>query len=531
MRVVHISTVDATGGAARAALRLHKGLREIGVNSEMVVQSKSSNDPSIHQIEKTSGNSSALAELIQRGYIDLNRTDLSTTYFSAGFSGIDLRDDPRVAAADVLNLHWVAGFQNPVSIAALQELGKPMVWTLHDQRAFTGGCHFSAGCAKFEQGCIGCPQLADDPAGFTSMNLFDSAVFLTPRAITVVAPSRWLAECARRSLLFRKSRVEVIPYGIEHDVFAPRDRATLREELGLSPSVFYFLVGADHGSEKRKGFRELREALAISMAEEPFARRVQNGEIQFLSFGRTSPELENGPVPVRSLGYINSDQTMAAVYGAADVYILPSLEDNLPNTLLEAMSCGTPVVAFNTGGVPDMVEPKVTGWIAPCGNTKILANAILQSAQATNLGAMRLSSRNTIERRCSLEKQARAYENLYRDLQKLGIASSKQNPREGERHVDAILPQLVFTSAEKCLPHVRKGEPNLVYNRKALLKLKHLAGRTLSSAQTPALFAERVETFIRAREARAGRSWFTGLKKLLGISLRRSEPPETRRGR
>jgi glycosyltransferase involved in cell wall biosynthesis len=515
MRVVHIATVDAQGGAARAALRLHNGLLEIGVESAMVVQTKSLEDPSIHKVEKAPENSPALAALIQRGYIDLNRTALSTTYFSAGCTGIDLRDDPRIAAADVLNLHWVAGFQNAVSIARLQTLGKPIVWTLHDQRAFTGGCHFSAGCAKFEQGCIGCPQLLEDPAQFTAVNLFDSASLLATRAITVVTPSRWLGDCARRSLLFRKTRVEVIPYGIELDLFTPGDRAAVRKELGLDPSNFYFLVGADHGSEKRKGFRELREALEVSMAEASFARRVREGGIQLVSFGRTSPDLENGPVPVRSLGYIDSDRKMAAVYAAADVYILPSLEDNLPNTLLEAMSCGTPAVAFETGGVPDILAQGLTGWMAPCGNIEALGKALVRASETPDLTAMRLRSRRDIERRCSLEKQAREYEALYRQLGRRQEEMSPAPVQQRERHIESILPELVFTAAEKCLPHVRKGDSELVYDRKALLKLKRMAERALSASRKGPPFKEAVETFIRAREAR--KSWFTPFKKILGI--------------
>src|SRR5262249_19568734 len=152
------------------------------------------------------------------------RTSVSNTFFSLPTPAYDLSRHPLVAEADVIHLHWVATLLSPAGIAQLQRLGKPLVWTLHDQRAFTGGCHFSAACDHYQHECTPCPQLQRDPARLTAAILADSLATVEP-GITVVCPSRWLADCAQKSALFRKFRIEVIPYGLDVARFRPSSRS------------------------------------------------------------------------------------------------------------------------------------------------------------------------------------------------------------------------------------------------------------------------------------------------------------------
>jgi glycosyltransferase involved in cell wall biosynthesis len=414
MRIVHIAAVDAEGGAARAAYRLHQGLLGAGVESSMLVKRKVSGCESVHVAPAYDATEAFFWDLMEVYYLGLNRTEISNTYFSIGGPGVDLSQRPLVRQADVLHLHWVADFQSPSTIARLQALGKPIVWMLHDQRPFTGGCHFSAGCARYKKDCGGCPQLEEDPLGFPAMNLADQVQLLATDSICVTSPSRWLAQCARQSALFRRARIEVIPYGIDTDAFSPRPYAEAKSKLGLRPDSFQLLFGADFGSEKRKGFAELIAALKICWKDGAFRQRIREGQVGLLAFGRPHDDLKQ--FPVKSLGYISGDDALSWVYSAADLFVLPSLEDNLPNTAVESMSCGTPVLAFEVGGLPDLVGD--TGrLVAP--DKEALSQAILSiCAKPGECRSWRPACRERILSGFSAPLQAQHYLRLYEELLK-----------------------------------------------------------------------------------------------------------------
>jgi glycosyltransferase involved in cell wall biosynthesis len=417
MRIVHISTHDVVGGAARAAFRLHKALLAAGEESSMLVNCKGSDLDSVHQAPWPQEFHSLLGYLVQTHWLDRNRTPLSNTWFSLGWPGLDLSRHPVVQRADILHLHWVSSCQSPPTLAGLLALGKPIVWTLHDQRAFTGGCHYSAGCTNYETGCAACPQLASDPFGLPAANLADQIELLPGTKVAVVAPSRWMAECARRSAVFREARIEWIPNSVETGLFRPNDKSQAKSELGWPAGALCLLFGADQGNERRKGFGELMAAFKLCAADRDFARRIREKRLCFFYFGHPSPELNDAPVPVQSLGHIGSEAEMARVYAAADLFLLPSLEDNLPNTVLESMSCGTAVAAFRTGGVPDLVIEGSTGRLAPTGDVREFSRIILSLASDPNqLQALARSCRRHAEDNFTLSRQTQECRELYRDL-------------------------------------------------------------------------------------------------------------------
>jgi hypothetical protein len=212
MRILQINTHDIQGGAARAAYRLHQGLRQIGADCRMLVRHKVSLEDSVLQVQK-SELESPIEDIdetaIQTHYIDTHRTELSNTYFSHSFPGFELANSAVVRAADVINLHWVARFQSPVTLGSLVHSGKSVVWTLHDQWPFTGGCHYSAGCQNYRQDCRSCPQLTEDPFSLPSAVLNDKRQLFKHANLTIVTPSRWLAECAHESSVLKNFRVEV----------------------------------------------------------------------------------------------------------------------------------------------------------------------------------------------------------------------------------------------------------------------------------------------------------------------------------
>ncbi|HVQ76670.1 MAG TPA: glycosyltransferase family 4 protein [Candidatus Binatia bacterium] len=419
MRITHVSSLDIQGGAARAAYRLHRGLLGLGQDSRLLTPRKASTDETVHRLgvapEATDLAHRSLQHL-QRDFIDAQRTSVSNTLFILPYPGYDLTARPEIRAADVINLHWVSRLQSPITLHRLLQLGPPVVWTLHDMWAFTGGCCYSSGCDGFERDCRPCPQLRADPHGLTAAVLGDKLAVLEPRP-TVVAPSRWLAAAARRSRLFRNTRIEVIPYSLETEAFAPAPKTEARRRLGLDPETLILLAGADNGNERRKGFPVLADALRICVADPCVRERKSRGAITLLWFGTPPDGLDRLPLPALALGRIAEDERLRLIYSAADLYLLSSLEDNLPNTMLEAMSCGTPVVAFDVGGVPDVLEDGVTGRVVPAGDAPRLAAAILDVLRDDSVRRkMSEACRRVMEINHALDVQARRYLDLYEDL-------------------------------------------------------------------------------------------------------------------
>jgi len=422
MKIVQISTYDVRGGAAIAANRLHKGLRQIGQDCQMLVKHKNSNENSVHSVVSSVGDEKSddkffLDVAIQEHYINSQRTDISNTIFSLPYPGYDLSNLPLVREADILNLHWVAQYQSPLTIQRLAALNKPMVWTLHDQWAFTGGCHYGAGCRKYEKNCVRCPQLGHDEFELTAAVLKDKAEVLKNVNLTIVTPSRWMATCSMASRLFKGFRTEVIPNSLETDVFRPVPKKKAKHHIGLDPDVITLLFGSEDGNEKRKGFKKLIAGIRHCLVDSRFQSLVADNKIRLICFGHRNHEIESLGIPVMPLGYLDADEKISAAYNSADIFMLPSLEDNLPNTVLEAMGCGTPVVAFDVGGVSDMVENGVMGQLVPLGDTEQMGQAILSLIfDKDKRDAMRKECCLRIEGEYALHIQAQRYLELYEEL-------------------------------------------------------------------------------------------------------------------
>ena len=422
MKILQISTCDINGGAARATYRLHQGLREIGQDCRMLVRHKESQDDTVVLVDaeerpENPNEDFFLSDIIQPYYIDSNQTELSNTLFSLSYPGYDLSELPVVQSADIVNLHWVAQYQSLVTLHRLFALGKPVVWTLHDQWAFTGGCHYSAGCEKYQSDCVECPQLGDDPFNLPAAILKDKLEIFKDADLTIVTPSRWMAECARRSRLFKDLKIEVIPNSLETDIYIPLPKPEAKEEIGISPEAITMLFGAIDGSEKRKGFFELVNAIKFCLNEDVFQKLLQDDKIRLICFGRPSHELESIGIPFVALGHLDSDEKIRSAYSAADIFLLPSLEDNLPNTILESMSCGTPVVAFDVGGLPDMVINGVTGQLVSLSDSRKMGETIIDLIQKPDLRkSMGKEGRKRAEKEYSLKVQAERYSDLYKEL-------------------------------------------------------------------------------------------------------------------
>ncbi|MEN8263813.1 MAG: glycosyltransferase family 4 protein [Nitrospirota bacterium] len=424
MKVLQINTSDINGGAAIAAFRLHKGLNQIGAECRMLVKEKASKADTVLCISPENTNNTSdkaffLNEVIQAHYINAHRTDISNTLFSLPYPGYDLSQLSVVQDADIINLHWVAYYQSPLTLQKLFALGKPVVWTLHDQWAFTGGCHYSAGCNKYQEDCTACPQLANDAFELPSSVLKDKMELFKDADLTIVSPSRWLADCAGKSRLFRDIRIEVIPNPLDTDVFSPMNKSEAKANLNISAESITILFGAENNNETRKGFKHLAEAIKRCLSSDTIQELINKNNLNILCFGYPSAELKEIGMPTVSLGYLNNTSQIRNAYAAADIFVLPSLEDNLPNTLTESSSCGVPAVAFDVGGIPDVLTHGETGLLVEAGNTRQMAEAIksliINHSQRTSMGE---PARKLILEKCSVKARSNDYYSLFRELQK-----------------------------------------------------------------------------------------------------------------
>jgi len=281
---------------------------------------------------------------------------------------------------------------------------------LHDMNMFTGGCHYDADCGRFTGACSRCPQLASAAERDLSTRIqarkriaFAAA---TANRVRVVAPSRWLAAEASRSAVLGGFRTEVIPYGLDLDIYAPGDRAHSRAVLGVPPEARAVLFVAHKVDNARKGRARAIEALRL-LADIP--------GLTLISVGAGAPA--DLPVPHVALGEIADEARLAHAYRAADVFAIASAQDNLPNTVLEALGCGTPIVGTDIGGIPDMVRNDATGFVAPLGDARAFAAALRRiledRALAVRLGAQ---ARRVAEAEYGLTAQAHAYARVYAEM-------------------------------------------------------------------------------------------------------------------
>jgi len=419
MNILHISTYEA-GGAGRAACRLHCGLLLSETRSRVLVRHRKDTDTNVLAFTPRWSNWRRFQGLMRAKYVKYyskkNLKNGVTESFTDSRSRFKAAFVDNLPDCDVINLHWVSddfldydGFFNSVPVDI------PVVWTLHDMNPFTGGCHYDSECGRFSLSCGECPLLGTTGSNDLSNKIWRRKHRAFERAIKrgvkihIVSPSRWLADCAKKSSLFNQFSVSVIPNGLNAEIFKPFDSAGFREAFGISSAQRILFFSSARITDKRKGFELLIKALRLLPLERLNIHLICAG------WGSQLDGLKD--VPISFLGDISNDRLLALAYSAADLFVISSLQDNLPNTVLEAMACGTPVVGFDVGGIPDMVRPGKTGLLAQAGDPHSLARAIQSILEDDNLGeSMANESRATVLREYTLEAQAKAYINLYESL-------------------------------------------------------------------------------------------------------------------
>ena len=414
MKVLILSFSDLNGGAARAAYRLHQGLLLAGVNSQMLVQIKESSDRTViaPQSKIQRGMAAVKPALDQIPFSLYRHRDTKVGIYSSQWLPNRILQKIEQINPDIINLHWVCGGFIPID--TIGRLKQPLVWTLHDMWAFTGGCHYSGECDRYRDSCGACPQLGSDRSWDLSRWIWQRKARAWKNIdLTVVTPSKWLAKTAKSSFLLQNTPVEIIANGINPQIYQPHAKKLARKILNLPTDKKIVLFGALNSTvDKRKGFSLLLTAIQS-------LRRLESADlVELVIFGASAPsEPIDFGFTANYVGKFHDDVSLSLLYAAADVFVAPSIQDNLPNTILEAMFCGTPSAAFNIGGIPDLIEHQHNGYLARPFLPEDLAEGIHWIlADSERHEELSSNNRNKALSKFDLERQTQRYLRVFHNL-------------------------------------------------------------------------------------------------------------------
>ncbi|MHB1176799.1 MAG: glycosyltransferase [Daejeonella sp.] len=417
MKIIHLNTYAGNGGAGKACLRLNAALNKQGLDSHVAVNFLFENNPEVCDLSK-----GFFLKWFTAGGIILERlrsriyTKPLPIPFSIPLWGRDISNNPLLLSADVIHLHWINhAFLRPGDIAGLARLNKPVVWTFHDSNAFTGGCHVRYSCDHYQNECGNCPVLKDPGPEDVSHRIWIQKYHAYQGLkLNIIAPSQWMAESVRKSKLLATRNIVNIPNTLDTAVFKPLPKSEARAKLGIATDKFIMMSGfMPSRKDLHKGTSYLVEAIDI-LIRDP---RLDRENMELVIFGnRDDKNVPGFPVLTTFLGTISSEEKLAYCYSAADVFLAPSLEDNLPYTVMESLSCGTPVVAFTTGGIPDMVQHKHNGYLAEYRSSEDLAAGIKWVFDHPERDLLGRNSRKYVEDNFSGDVIAKRHMELYSSL-------------------------------------------------------------------------------------------------------------------
>lgn len=361
LKVVHLSNTDIRGGASRAGYGIKYAINTVNPQTLFLTQRKFSNDKNVISLSDSFFNKQLTNA---RMLLDLFPIRMFTYTNNGRFSfaniGKDVSDIDEIKNADVLHLHWInEGFLSFKSLRMLGKLNKPIVWTFHDMWAFTGGCHYSSGCRRFEDKCGICPYLKNPGENDFSRKIWLKKTQLYNNLnLNIVTPSRWLKETAIKSSLLKHKFIEVIPYAIDTELYKPLNKRECRKAFDLPEDKILMLFGTMSTGEVRKGYHILKSALTKLSTDHPELKDHIEIVVVGAADGNSATDL---PFKTHFTGRLYNEEKLVKSYNAADFFVAPSIEDNYPNTVMESLACGIPVLAFNIGGMPDMIINEQNG--------------------------------------------------------------------------------------------------------------------------------------------------------------------------
>jgi len=416
MRILLVNTSERTGGAAIAARRLMKALHDKGVQVEMLVQKRESDDSKVvalpHRLWQK------LRFVAERlGIVWANCGSRKNLFaIDPATHGADITQLPQFQQADIIHLHWFnQGMLSLNDVRKILQSGKPVVWTMHDMWAVTGVCHQAGACEGWLRGCGHCPLLrgGGGASDLSTQTYEKKRQVYNSAQMTLVACSDWLADIARRAPLLKGHPVHSIPNPIDTNFFVSKDKAKARQELGLPQDKKILLFVAYKATDPNKGIQYLRQALEQLHDQDA----AWTDQLVLVSVGREASTLQGTfPCTLYPMEYVSNEETMRKLYDAADVLLMPTLMDNLPNTVVEAMACATPCVAFRVGGLPQMVTPGVDGYLAKYKDATDLASGIKEVLNSPNYPAMAKAAHEKAVSAYSEQVVAQRFIDLYERL-------------------------------------------------------------------------------------------------------------------
>ncbi|UBM58906.1 glycosyltransferase [Marinilongibacter aquaticus] len=412
MKIAFVNFDDGNGGAAKAAKRLANVLRkQKGYDVDFFVAIKGQDDSNAIQL-RGEGTFFRIFNyskfLYERLYFLFYEASKKVRFnFSPAVSGINLDRHIQLSQYDLIHLHWFNfGLLSLDTFEILLKSGKPIIWTLHDMWAFTGGCHYSLDCEQFKKSCSVCENYLRNPNNSKlALRLQErkEALYGDSKNLTLVTCSKWLQKQANESKILGDKQILQIHNCLENQEFFPMDTREAKVKLSLGEDINYVLFVADSVDNERKGFKYLLESLSY----------LQN--VYFLVIGSVKEQNILETEQLIFLGHVSSTERLRWVYNAASVFVIPSLQDNLPNTILESFACGTPVVGFDNSGISEMISHKETGYLARNRDAKDLANGIDWIVLQNEKSRFIEPCRYFFESHFSEERVAHQYSELYID--------------------------------------------------------------------------------------------------------------------
>ena len=358
MNILHINYSDHEGGAAIAAYRLHIAMCNHGMNSSLLVIDKKRQDKQVYSITKRQ---KFFNKIFQRLTAKLLKGKIKYGAFSINLFGADITNNPLVKKADIIYLHWInKDFLSLNDLRKLLQLQKPVIFYMHDMWSITGGCHHSLNCKKYETQCQKCPLLSShiDLAKIVFNKKYKSIQNYSQH-IHVISPSNWLGNLVQNSNIFKNVKITIIHNVINHDIFKLVDPEAARSFLNIpnDPTKIRLTFGAATGGTNNpyKGWNNIVESLKL----------LDENKYEIIIFGESDEETLSKTFKQRIyfLGPLTDEYTLSCLYNATDILLVPSIAENYPNIILESLSCGTPVVAMNVGGIPDLIDHKINGYL------------------------------------------------------------------------------------------------------------------------------------------------------------------------
>lgn len=438
MKVLFVNTNDTSGGAARAAVRIMDGVEQQGVMPQMLVKDKYSNSEKVIALQQFLSKNRLyhftdwIAAKIKNKWQHLQWRPYRTTQenvFMSDSRGTRLGGALQKLDYDVLHLHWIN--QRFIKLQDLPK-DKPIVWTLHDSWPFCGVCHYFIDCERYQTHCGDCPMLHSGKENDLAYHVFEEKLrAYRDLNLHVVTPSRWLGECAKKSVLFGRFPVTVIPNCLDTEVYRPLSEQEMNERLSVAiqrnPALHsvkraagekaaksLILYGAMNAATDRiKGFASLLSALQTL--------DKQGFEANMVVFGASESDLpmQFEHINVHFIGYVSDTDLLVTLYNLADVMVVPSLTEVFGQTASEALACATPVVCFKTTGIQEVVDHKVCGYVAKMQNSEDLAQGIRWCLDNNKDGALSIAARQKVLENYTIEKVGQLYVELYESIMRI----------------------------------------------------------------------------------------------------------------